>query len=264
MYVMFWRQILEKVINGLKIAYNDTGSGEVIFLLHGWGSKKELFAPVTAAMSEKYRTVAFDLPGFGGSDEPPEVWDVDAFADLCISFIESFDEKKVILLGHSYGGRVIIKMASRKELPFEISRIILVDSAGVMPKRGLSYKIRVKTYKLGNKILSTPPMKKLFPDAVENRRKKKGSADYSAASPIMRGCLVKAVNEDLTSLLPCIPYETLLIWGTADDATPVSDGETMEKLMPDAGLAKIQGAGHFSWLDNPATFDAIIRSFLKI
>ncbi|MDD6095615.1 MAG: alpha/beta hydrolase [Clostridia bacterium] len=255
---------MEKIIDGVKIEYNDVGEGEAIFLLHGWGSKKELFEPIVNTVSPKYRAVAFDLPGFGGSDEPPEVWDVDRFADICIKFIASFNENKVILLGHSFGGRVIIKIASGRRLPFEISRIILVDSAGIMPKRGLDYKIRVGTYKLGNKLLSTPPMKKLFPNAVENRRKKKGSADYAAASPIMRGCLTKAVNEDLTPLLEKIPYETLLIWGTADADTPLSDGETMEKLLPNAGLAKIEGAGHFSWLDNPQTFSAIIRSYLKI
>lgn len=248
----------------MKIEYNDVGEGNAIFFLHGWGSKKEHFAPIIDTVSGKYRAISFDLPGFGGSDEPPKAWSVDEFADLCIKFIASFNIPKVILLGHSYGGRVIIKTASRDDLPFEISRIILVDSAGIMPKRSLSYKIKVKTYKAGNKILSTPVMQKLFPDALEKRRQKKGSADYAAASPVMRGCLVKAVNEDLTYLLPKVPYETLLIWGTADDATPISDGETMEKMMPDAGLARIPGAGHFSWVDNPALFRAIICSFLKI
>lgn len=240
------------------------GQGDAVFLLHGWASNKELYDSVCRTLSEKYRTIAFDLPGMGGSDEPPEAWDVDRFADLCIRFIESFNEKKVILLGHSYGGRVIIKTAVRDSLPFEISKIILVDSAGIMPKRGLSYKLRVGTYKLSKKLFSLPPVKKLFPNAVENSRKKKGSADYAAASPVMRGCLVKAVNEDLTPLLSLVKQETLLIWGTADTATPITDGEKMESSMPNAGLAKINGAGHFSWLDNPTLFDAIIRSFLGI
>ena len=80
----------------------------------------------------------------------------------------------------------------------------------------------------------------------------------------MRGCLVKAVNEDLTPLFEKNTRETLLIWGTADDATPLSDGILMEKLMPEAGLVRIEGAGHFSWLDNPALFNAVIRSYLKI
>lgn len=255
---------MEKIIDGLKIEYCEKGEGDAVFLLHGWGSKKEYFAKVIETVSEKYRAVAFDLPGFGGSDEPPEAWRVSRFADLCIKFIASFNPEKAILLGHSYGGRVIIETAARRNLPFEISKIILVDSAGVLPKRDLSYKLKVGTYKLGKKFWSLPPVKKLFPDALESSRKKKGSADYAAASPVMRGCLVKAVNEDLSPLFGQNPYETLLIWGSADDATPLSDGEKMEKLMPNAGLAVIKGAGHFSWIDNPGVFDAIIRSFLKI
>ena len=107
-------------------------------------------------------------------------------------------------------------------------------------------------------------MKKLFPKAVENWQAKQGSSDYSKASPVMRGCLVKAVNEDLTPHFKDIKQEVLLVWGTLDDATPLSDAILMEQLMPDAGLAKIEGAGHFSWLDNPGIFNAIIRSYLNI
>ena len=107
-------------------------------------------------------------------------------------------------------------------------------------------------------------MKKLFPKAVEAWQARQGSADYAAASPVMRGCLVKAVNEDLTPLFSKIDKEVLLIWGTLDDATPLSDALLMEKLKPDAGLVKIEGAGHFSWLDNPGLFNAVIRSYLKI
>ena len=95
-------------------------------------------------------------------------------------------------------------------------------------------------------------------------QKKKGSADYKSASPVMRGCLVKVVNEDLTYLLKDITKPTLLIWGTADDATPISDGELMEKLIPDAGLVRLNGCGHYSWLNDPYTFNAVLKSFLNI
>ena len=72
------------------------------------------------------------------------------------------------------------------------------------------------------------------------------------------------VNEDLKDLLPNIKQSTLLIWGTADTATPLSDAKLMEQLLPDAGLAEIPGVGHYSFLENPALFNAIISSFLKI
>ncbi|MBQ2729324.1 MAG: alpha/beta hydrolase [Clostridia bacterium] len=251
-------------VNGLNIEYTDRGEGDAVVILHGWCPERAPYVPLSDVVSEGYRAIAPDLPGFGGSDEPPEPWDVSRFADTVSAFIEALGLEKVILMGHSYGGRVIIKLASREDLPFEISKIILVDSAGVLPKRGLDYKIKVTTYKIGKRIMLSPPMKKLFPKAVENWQSKQGSADYAKASPIMRGCLVKAVNEDLSPLFSEIKHEVLLIWGTLDDATPLSDALLMEKTMPDAGLVKIEGAGHFSWLDNPALFNAVIRSYLKI
>ncbi len=242
----------------------DKGSGDIVLMLHGWGSKKELFSNIIDVVSEKYRVIAPDFPGFGETEEPREVWAVDDFVNWTLSFISLFNAEKLILLGHSFGGRVVIKMASRKELPFTVEKMILTGSAGILPKRTLSYKLRVAMYKLGKKILSLPPVKALFPNALENMQKKRGSADYQSASGIMRGCLVKVVNEDLKEYLPKLTPPTLLIWGTEDDATPLSDGELMERLIPDAGLVKLRGAGHYSWLNDPYTFIAVLKSFLNV
>ncbi len=255
---------MEAVVCGIRSSYIDVGSGDTVVMLHGWGSKKELFNNIIEAVSEKYRVLAPDFPGFGETDEPPVVWSVDNFVNWTVEFIRMMGLKKVILLGHSFGGRVIIKMASLTDLPFEIEKIILTGSAGIMPKRSLSYKIKVGSYKLAKKLFLLPPVKAIFPNALEKMQKKKGSADYASASPIMRGCLVKVVNEDLKDYLSKMCQSTLLIWGTADDATPIADGELMEKLIPDAGLVRLNGAGHYSWLNDPYTFIAVVKSFLNI
>lgn len=107
-------------------------------------------------------------------------------------------------------------------------------------------------------------MTKLFPDALNRFQKKFGSADYAAASPVMRGSLVKAVNEDLEPLLPQITAETLLIWGDKDTATPLSDGRKMEKQIKGSGLVVFSGAGHYSFLEQPYLFAKVIKSFLNI
>ncbi len=80
----------------------------------------------------------------------------------------------------------------------------------------------------------------------------------------MRSVFVRVVNEDLTPFLPKMQAETLLIWGENDDATPLADGMQMEREIPDAGLAKIAGAGHYAWLDQPYVFANILRSYLKL
>lgn len=255
---------MRKTIDGIETDYTDCGEGPFIFLLHGWGSKKELFAPIIELLSAKYRVVAPDLPGFGKTQEPPEEWDLASYTDFVIRFIESFGAKRVILLGHSFGGRVIIKMASRGALPFTVDKIILTGSAGILPSRGAGYYLRTRLYKMGKAFLNWTPVKSLCPGALSSLQKKMGSSDYAAASPTMRKVFVRVVNEDLAPLLPQIPEETLLIWGENDPATPLSDGLQMEREIPNAGLAKIAGAGHYAWLDQPRVFASILRSYLKL
>lgn len=251
-------------VNGIKINYEQKGEGDLIVLLHGWGSNIKLFANLIELLSKKYTVAAMDMPGFGESEEPPSAWCVDDYADFVIDFLKDYDIKKVMLLGHSFGGRVIIKLNSRKDLPFEITKVILVDSAGILPPKNNKKSFRTYYYKAGKAILSTGIAKKLAPDALENFRKKMGSADYAAASPLMRQVLVKTVNEDLEPLLPNIKCPTLLVWGVNDTATPLSDGEKMEKLIPDSGLVKLENAGHYSFLEQQYTFNRVMCSFMKI
>lgn len=252
-----------KTIDSLNINYTESGEGELVLLLHGWGSNITLFNHTISVLERKYKVVAMDMPGFGESDEPAEPWCVDDYVDFVLKFLESYNVKKITLLGHSFGGRVIIKMCSR-ELPFEIDKIILVDSAGVKPQKTLKQKTKQSIFKATKKIYSAAPVQKMFPDALENLRKRNGSADYNAASPIMRQTLVRVVNEDLCELMPNVKAPTLLIWGTADDATPLSDAKIMEKLMPEAGLVTFEGAGHYSFLECQAQYGRVLASFMKI
>lgn len=233
-------------------------SEEAVVMLHGWGANIELFKNAALPVSAKYFVAAPDMPGFGETPEPDSAWDVDAYADFVIEFIKNLGLKKVILLGHSFGGRVIIKAVTRASLPFEVTKIILVDSAGIRPEKSPEQLKKEKVMKFGKKLLSGTPK------LLEKLQSTVGSVDYKAASPLMKQILVNVVNEDLTQLLPEIKQSTLLIWGTLDTATPISDAEKMEELIPLAGLARIEGAGHFSFLDNPVLFDAIIASYLKL
>ena len=214
-----------KTVNGLKINYEEKGEGDLIVLLHGWGSNIKLFANLIDLLAKKYRVVAMDMPGFGESDEPKEVWDVGSYVDFVIDFIKGYGVSEVMLLGHSFGGRVIIKMHSRSDLPFKVTKVILVDSAGIMPPKTKKKSWRTRYYKMGKAVLSTGIAKKIAPDALENFRKKMGSADYAAASPMMRQVMVKVVNEDLEPYLPNIKCPTLLVWGVNDALGRRENGE---------------------------------------
>lgn len=258
-------------INGLNINYKEAGEGPLLVMLHGWGSNIELFAGVMSFAQKSYHVAAMDMPGFGKSDEPAEPMCVDDYVQFVIDFMAKVfpDEREVIFLGHSMGGRVIIKLAAGIEdgtikVPFTITKVILTDSAGIMPVRSKAQNKRTGIYKFYKKLLTNTGIAKVFPGSIEALQKKFGSADYAAASPVMRQSLVKVVNEDLAPYMPKVKMPALLIWGDQDTATPLSDGQQMEKLMPEAGLAVIQGAGHYSFLDNPYLYNRILGSFLKI
>ncbi len=247
-------------IDNIETNYFDIGAQheETVVMLHGWASNIELFQNSALPLSAKYRVLAMDMPGHGKTPEPPAAWQVDDYVDFVTHFLRHFGVKKAILLGHSFGGRVIIKLCSRPDLPFEITKVILVDSAGIRPEKSGEQKMKESVIKFGKKLVSKSP-------ALMNKMQSMvGSADYRAASPLMRQVLVNTVNEDLTHLLPGIKQPTLLIWGTLDTATPITDAEKMEALIPDAGLARIEGAGHFSFIENPGLYNAILASFLKL
>lgn len=252
-------------VNGYKINYKITGFGdEIVVLLQGWGTSCDIYDGVASSINSKYRVVQFDMPGFGDSDEPKDAWSVDDYADFFLEFMQKLEIKRAALWGHSYGGRVIIKLVSRESIPLEIDRVVLVDSAGVLPKRSLKQKIKTMQYKVIKKIVNINAVNKLFPELIDEWRGRQGSEDYKNATPIMRQCLVKAVNEDLTPLFKKNKMETLLVWGDLDTATPISDAKIMEEYMENAGLAVIQGTGHFCFIEDHAVFSNIMKSYFRI
>lgn len=254
---------MECTIDGRRVRYIDEGSGPVVLLLHGWAAPAETYRLIIAHLSAYCRVVAPDMPGCGGSEEPPCPWGVDDYADFTLHFAAALGISEAVLLGHSYGGRVIIKLLSRPDCPLRVQKAVLIDAAGIKPRHGPGYYCRVYAYKAGKAVLQLPGIRTLFPDAVEKLRSRHGSADYRNASPVMRATMVKSIAEDLTPLLPRIQASTLLIWGEKDTATPLSDGQLMEARIPDAGLVVLPGAGHFSFADQWGQCSRVLDAFLK-
>lgn len=253
------------VVDGYNISYKITGEGErTAVMLQGWGTHLGMYDSVAGAISDGVRFVQFDMPGFGASDEPREAWNVDAYADFFLKFMEALGIKEATLIGHSYGGRVIIKLAAREQLSLKITNIILIDSAGILPKKTFAQKVKIRRYKILKKILNMKVVYALFPELIDDWRNRQGSADYRAASPMMRQCLVMAVNEDLTELLPNVKQDTLLIWGDQDTATPIGDAKIMEEKIPNTGLVVLEGTGHYSFLEKPQVFRNVMRSYFQL
>lgn len=251
-------------INNIKINYVVKGnSDKKILLLHGWGSNIKLFNNMIEHLSHDNTVYALDMPGFGDSQLIDTAWNVDNYVDFIIDFIKVMKIDKLSILGHSFGGRVIIKLSNRENLPFELSKLILVDSAGILPKKSDKLSFKTRIYKSCKVLLSNKIISSMFPNALENLKKKFGSEDYKNAVPVMRDTLVKVVNEDLQPLLKNIKQPTLLIWGDKDEQTPFEDAKIMEELIPNSGIVKVEGAGHYSFLEQPILINKVLDSFLN-
>ena len=138
-------------IEGLRMRYDRIGQGpQAVIVMHGWGcnaSTVQVLADAAAAPSTTVYNL--DLPGFGGSQEPPASWGVYDYAHFIESFAARLGIERPVLIGHSYGGRIAIVYAS--ESPVE--KVILVDAAGIKPRRSLRYYIKIYTFKAAKRIL---------------------------------------------------------------------------------------------------------------
>lgn len=244
-------------ISGASLRYERLGAGRPVLLLHGWGASVEAMRSIAQCVASLgYEAVSLDFPGFGQSGDPPGPWGVPEYAACTRAFMEALGIIGCDVIAHSFGGRVAIYLAS--EEPALFNRLVLVDAAGVKPRRKLQYYLRVYAYKLGKKLMKIAWLDRLL--RISERQKRAGSEEYRQLSGDMRAAYVKIVNLDLSPRLSQIPNETLLIWGEKDMDTPLWMGQKMEREMQNAGLAIIPGAGHFSYAEDYPRFCSILRA----
>jgi pimeloyl-ACP methyl ester carboxylesterase len=246
-------------IDGINVFYKTAGSGEKVVLLHGWGGQADSFLPVFNYLSTKFEVYALDFPGFYQSSQPLKPWDVTDYSNMLLKFFNKLNIEKANLVGHSFGGRVSILFSAT--YPERVGKIVLTDSAGLIPKRSLKYYFKVYSFKLFKKLYITFAKGSGREEKMESFYKKYGSTDYKNTSGVMRQTFVKVVNQNLRGYLPKIKSPALLIWGDKDMDTPISFGKIMEKEIPDAGLVVFEGAGHFAYLERINDFNIIVNRF---
>ena len=251
-------------ICGLKTEYFISGGGDTpVVLLHGWGSSSDVYKGVIDALSSRCRLFAVNFPGCGGSETMRSPWDINDYCDFVLEFLSfvGLSHQKPIFIGHSHGGRVILALAGNGKI--DPSKIVLLDSAGIVAEKTPKQKRRAKNFKRIKKVLSLPVIRNFSDGMLESARKHYGSADYNAAPPVLRQTLVSLVNTDLRDIIGNIKCPTLLIWGEKDTDTPLSSAEIIKSKISDCGLCVIKGAGHFSFCEKPYEAAAILRSFIK-
>lgn len=233
-----------------------------VLALHGWGASRQLMLPVAERLAPLgYPVYALDLPGFGETPPPPTPWSVNDYAQFVLAALDALDIQQAHLIGHSFGGRISLVLGSTA--PERISKLVLADSAGVPPKRSLAAHARLKTYKAARSGLEAVGAKDVSGRLRSWYSGRYGSADYQQTAGVMRETFVRVVNQDLRPNAARIQCPTLLFWGDKDEDTPLWQGEALEKLIPDAGLVVLAGAGHYSYLDKIDEFIRVTDFFFR-
>ena len=247
-------------INGIKIYYAERGTGPDVLLLHGWGASSDSWSGVMQALESCCHTVAPDFPGCGRSALPDRPLNINDYVSLVLKFCDAAGLKNPILVGHSHGCRVIMKLCGTGLL--NPPKIVMIDGAGLKPRFSLKKTVKIKTFKLVRRVLTLPGLKNHTESTLQKARAHFGSADYNSAPDVMRKTMVNLVNDDMMPYIDGIKSPTLLIWGENDTATPLYMAKKLESVIPDCGLCVIKNAGHWSFVEHPVQAHAILKSFL--
>lgn len=248
--------IVQKIVTNYKVA----GEGKSLVLLHGWGANVESFNLVFKRLAKNNQVYAIDLPGFGKTQLPSKAWSVGDYAKFVDDFLVKLKIKRASFIGHSFGGRILIKLAAQKPKLFE--RLILTGAAGIKSKNNFRKNVFMATAKIGKAVLSLPGLRAIKEQARKKLYYAAGTDDYLDAGELKK-TFIRVTQEDLTPFLSQIKIPTLLIWGINDLDTPVSEGKIMEQEILNSKLFIIQNAGHFAFIDQPKEFLKIASDFLE-
>jgi len=249
---------MQLIVNSLLSQYESVGQGKLVLLLHGWGDDHRSFAALQEQLSNEYKILALDLPGFGQTQAPDEVWDLDNYAKFVSAFLGKTGTEPYAIIGHSNGGAVVIRGIAEGILNCE--KLVLLASAGIRDtqnSRRLMLKIiakigKVTTFWLPHRYRQTL-RKKLYGVA---------GSDMLVA-PQLQETFKKTVRQDVQADAVKIQIPTLLIYGDNDSATPPAIGEKLASLIPNSELQILTEAGHFVHHDQLEKVTGLIRKFLQ-
>lgn len=235
-----------------------SGDGEAAVLaLHGWGrTHRDFDAVLRPAGGAELAAVAVDLPGFGATPAPEEPWGSADYA-VCVGALFEELAGPVVVVAHSFGGRVAVHLAATR--PEAVRALVLtgVPLLRLAPPRrpSLSYRTLRAVHRAGL----------LGDERMERARRRYGSADYAAATGVMRQVHSRVVAESYEAQLDTITCPVTLVWGEDDTTVPLAVAHGALARLRDgnaesAELVTVQRAGHLVPLSSPAALrDAVER-----
>ena len=247
-------------IDDINIYYEKHGTkGQTILILPGWGDNRCTFDYLINFLKNYFTIYILDYPGFGNSNLPSKDLTIFDYTELVYKFITKLEINNPILIGHSFGGRIISILTTYN---IKIKKLLLIDIAGLKKKKDLKLLIKQTTYKLLKKLKILLP-NKLKKKYLNYLFTKFSSNDYKSLDKKMLKTFQNIVHEDLTNYIKQIKLETLILWGELDNITPISDGIKINKLIKNSSLITISNTKHFPYLEKEYLVSRIIFEYLK-
>ncbi len=245
------------VVDGLMTNYQKVGKGKVILCLPGWADTAASFSKLAELLQDKYQLLILDLPGFGGTQLPPNAWGLVDYADFIGKWLKKIDQKHLAaIIGHSYGGAVAITALNKGDI--KADKLVLLASAGVRDKR----QIQKTTLKIVGMIAKAPLV--LLPTRTRQKIRRtvygKLGSDMLLL-PHMEQTYKRIIGEDVQGSARSLKQPTLLIYGNKDRDTPVTDGRTLSQAITGSKLEVIN-AGHFLHQEQVDSVGQLIKDFL--
>jgi pimeloyl-ACP methyl ester carboxylesterase len=223
-----------------------------IYILHGWTYSLEKWKNFAELLrKDGFESVFLKIPGL--TEESDQIWNIQKYSNWLDEKL-SKERDKIIILGHSNGGRIAAFFTAQH--PEKIQKLILIDAAGIYHKE-LPLQIKRfifgKAAQIGKKFTRLGVLKRFL-------YKLAGESDYREATPNMQKSMVNLLEVDLTNVFKEITADTLIIWGENDKITPLSDGELINKLIKRSRLIIIKNARHSPFYTNPEEVIQIIKN----
>lgn len=253
----FYNVYVNEIINGHK---------KTICFLHGWLLNSSTFDNVIDCLKDKYNIIAIDLPGFGKSDDLKRAFSLKDYAYVLESILKYYYDKLMIdsiyLLGHSFGGRVVIKYLNIFDNQF-IKGLILCDSAGIR-KKSFKRAFLICKYKLKKHVFKAfSYLSNSYKTKYNLLIKNSGSEDYKRVNDQLKGTMSLALTEDLFLLLRNIKVKTIVAWGKNDDITPLKDAYLMKKELVSSKLILFENSEHFPYISEEEKFVRVVNYALS-
>ena len=253
-------------INGLRIAYERVGTGPPLVCLHGFLADSRAWRPQLEDLSSDFTVVAWDAPGCGGSDDPPDHFRFDEYVGILDEFLRALRITEPNLLGLSWGG--VLALAFYDVCPEVPRSLILADTyagwAGSLSPGLVAARVAQAERD------SLRPAAEWVPDWIPtllheptDELRREVETILSEFHPVGYRVMAHAVAEiDLRPALARVDVPTLVLYGEHDQRSPVEVGRRLHEAIPGSKLVVIPRAGHVSNVDAPARFDAEVRAFL--